>query len=127
FYDFPASANQPCVVEQYDVSPIGEVADIPWPDYVDQSSVYKHRYWLDASDVYVVTLQLGDSTKIQYLVRNAPEYVVVGDTVDAGCVLGETIPMTAIATQATNFFGIGAGAAVVAYVAGGPIAWAAGA
>lgn len=127
FYDFAAGTNQPCVVEQYDTSPIGEVADIPWPDYTDQSSVYKHRYWLDATNVYIVTLQISDGTKIQYLVRNAPNYVVVGDTVDAGCVLGETIPMTAIPTQAVNFGRVSAGAAAVAFVAGGPIAWIAGA
>jgi len=127
FYDFHSAANQPCIVELYDTSPIGDIEDVPWPDYSNEASVYKHRYWLDTTDVYVVTLQIADSQKIQYLVRNAPDYVLVGDDVESGCVLGETIPLTTIPSQATNFPAISAVSGAVAFVVSGPIGWAAGA
>ncbi len=91
---YPASGDQPCLVSHYGSDHVAEI------------------HWLDASDVYIVTLQLGDSTKIQYLVKNAPNYVVVGDTVAAGCVLGETIPLTTLPAPAINYNQLGAIAAV---------------
>lgn len=115
---FQAEQNQPCLVRQF------EFTEDDHPDY---SEVAKEEYWLDATDVYIVTLQIGEGSKIQYLVRNAPQYVVVGDTVDAGCVLGETIPLTTTPSQAVNFSGISKVSAVVGVFTGGTLSFVAGA
>jgi len=94
---FQADHEQPCITRRFIFT------EDESPDY---SEVAGDEYWLDATDAYIVTLQIGEGQKIQYLVKNAPNYVVVGDTVDAGCVLGETLAITTIASTAINFPGV---------------------
>ena len=98
YVPFGNEQEQPCLVGY-------------WPDL--ESALVFNTYWLDVSNASIVTLQIGSGEKIQYLVRNADDYVVVGDTVDVGCVLGETIPSTSSPTAAINFKGIAVGSAAV--------------
>ncbi|HSS99927.1 MAG TPA: hypothetical protein VLK33_22990 [Terriglobales bacterium] len=44
-----------------------------------------------AFEVQLVTVDLGDGTELRYMVANADHYVSLGQHVNAGCVIGETI------------------------------------
>lgn len=127
FYDFPAATIQPCLVELYDTSVIGNIEDVPWPDYSDESSVYKARYYLDPTNVYIVTLRVAGLGRLVYLVKDAKNYVIPGDTIQAGCVLGTTIPLTPEPVQGTNFAKTAAAAGAVSIFSGGTLSFAAGA
>jgi hypothetical protein len=55
-------------------------------------SLFFNIYQFDIDlNVQRVTIQLGDGTELRYLVYNANKYVKLGDVVEAGCVIGETI------------------------------------
>ncbi len=114
---FRADQNQPCIVRKFDFN------DDPHPDYGD---IAKDEYYLDPTNGYVVTLQTSGG-KIQYLVKNAPNYVVVGDTIDVGCVLGETLALTTIPSVSINWSRVSDVAGAVGFFTGGALSFAAGA
>lgn len=118
YTEFKAQQKQPCLVRRFQIQ--GTTSTLP--DYAD---IAKAEYYLDPTNGYVVTLRISQDQRIQYLVRNALRYVVVGDTVDAGCVLGESMPLTALPVQAVNFSNISAVSGAVAFV-GGPLSFVAG-
>lgn len=89
------------------------------------------QFYLDVQAVYVVTIQYQDYDLI-YIVRDAPNFVAVGDYIQPKCILGRTIAMDSIPTFDAGFLDGIAGVTVevvnTAISAAGPgwtAAWAA--
>lgn len=112
-----ASAVQPCLVRRYEIEPSYE--EVPAFEDIDGSEFY-----LDPSNAYVVTLRIDAETRISYLVRNALNYVTVGDSVQEGCVLGETMALTALPSVAINFPLLGDLANLASLLSGGKVRFA---
>jgi len=125
YYPFRANQNQPCYVQQYRPELIGTYETYPdWEGYSGLDSVYLQNFYLDPTDGYIVTLRIDTDIRISYLVRNALNYVVVGDVIQEGCILGETLGLTGAPVRGTNWtaIGIGGGLAVTVF-SGGSLAW----
>jgi len=50
----------------------------------------------DTGDVWLVILQVTDDFQLQYIVRDADQFVAPNGTVHAGCILGKTVPIEPI-------------------------------
>jgi hypothetical protein len=81
----------PCQVNLYDFG-AGET-------YGD---VARASYYIDPTNASLVSISTGEYF-LTYLVRNANEYVTVGDDILQGCVLGETVGITGIPETALNW------------------------
>jgi hypothetical protein len=87
----------PCQVSLYDLSPVGTNAA-----GTSYSDVALASYYIDPTNASLVTINTGEYY-LTYLVRNASEYVLTGDNILAGCVLGETVGLTAVPATALNW------------------------
>jgi hypothetical protein len=84
----------PCQVNLYDFGAGTEYADVALASY-----------YIDPTNASLVTIVVGEYF-LTYLVRNAEQYVTVGDDILQGCVLGETVGLTGIPETALNWGGV---------------------
>lgn len=93
FYQLKTEEPAPCLVGFLDPEDVENTSELEFWDY----------YYLDTRDMFVVTLRYTSEQRFVYLVKNADMYVVAGDQVSAGCVLGETTAVTSIPIQDDKF------------------------
>lgn len=72
-------------------------------DHTDPIYGFFKPFFLDVRDVYVVTIRVATNQKLVYVVKDAPKFLTVGDSVYPECVLGITIALVNIPTYSIDF------------------------
>lgn len=72
-------------------------------DHSDPFTGFFKPFYLDVRDMYVVTISLDLDKRLVYVVKDAPLYITVGDTVNPECVLGKTAAVISTPSFSVNF------------------------